>query len=136
MKRMASYADVADAGYIRDICLYLRDEPELGFDSLLLLSASDNNDKTLSVTYHLEAREAIVADCENYRHDRCQRQKTKWQSQPPRQRRASALTTRRDFLSATDDLPSTGAIFNCESQISSGIDSGKPPFAFALESGR
>ena|SRR5947209_13441343 len=57
MKRMASYADVADPGYIRDICLYLRDEPELGFDSLLLLSASDNNDKTLSVTYHLEARE-------------------------------------------------------------------------------
>ena len=60
MKRMASYADVADPGYIRDICLYLRDEPELGFDSLLLLSASDNNDKTLSVTYHLEARDAII----------------------------------------------------------------------------
>jgi NADH-quinone oxidoreductase subunit C len=57
MKRMASYADVADSGYIRDVCLYLRDEPELGFDSLLLLSSLDNGDKTLSVTYHLESRE-------------------------------------------------------------------------------
>jgi NADH-quinone oxidoreductase subunit C len=56
MKRMSSYADVADSGYIRDICLYLRDESELGFDSLLNLSSLDNGDGTLSVTYHLEAR--------------------------------------------------------------------------------
>src|SRR5207249_2057023 len=81
----------------------------------------------------LEAREAIVADCENYRHDRCQRQKTKWQSQPPRQRRASALTTRRDFLSATDYLPSTRAVSNCESQIGSGSDS--VPSALPTEAG-
>ncbi|MEI8133790.1 MAG: NADH-quinone oxidoreductase subunit C [bacterium] len=57
MKRMSSYADVTDAGYIRDVCLYLRDEPTLGFDSLLLLSSVDNGDNTLSVVYHLEARE-------------------------------------------------------------------------------
>jgi NADH-quinone oxidoreductase subunit C len=57
MKRTSSYADVTDTGYIRDICLYLRDTPELEFDSLLLLSALDNGDKTLSVTYHLEARD-------------------------------------------------------------------------------
>jgi NADH-quinone oxidoreductase subunit C len=54
-KRMSSFADVSDAGYIRDVCLYLRDT--LGFDSLLLLSSLDNGDKTLSVVYHLEARE-------------------------------------------------------------------------------
>src|SRR5438552_3896257 len=57
MKRTSSYADVADTSYIRDICLYLRDEPDLAFDSLLLLSSLDNGDKTLSVTYHMEARE-------------------------------------------------------------------------------
>ncbi len=56
MKRMSSYADITDTSYIRDVCLYLRDEPELEFDSLLLLSSVDNGDKTLSVTYHLESK--------------------------------------------------------------------------------
>jgi NADH-quinone oxidoreductase subunit C len=56
MKRMSSYADVSDPGYIRDVCLFLRDEPEMEFDSLLLLSSLDNGDKTLSVVYHLESK--------------------------------------------------------------------------------
>jgi len=56
MKKTSSYADVADTGYIRDVCLFLRDEPELEFDSLLLLSSLDNGDKTLSVVYHLESK--------------------------------------------------------------------------------
>ncbi|MDP4219313.1 MAG: NADH-quinone oxidoreductase subunit C [Bacteroidota bacterium] len=56
MKRLSSYADVADTSFIRDVCLYLRDEPGLEFDSLLLLSSVDNGDKTLSVAYHLESK--------------------------------------------------------------------------------
>ena len=56
MKRTSSYADVADVGYIRDVCLFLRDEADLEFDSLLLLSSLDNGDKTLSVVYHLESK--------------------------------------------------------------------------------
>jgi NADH-quinone oxidoreductase subunit C len=56
MKRTSSYADIADTSYTRDICLYLRDEPELSFDRLLLLSSLDNGDKTLSVVYHIESK--------------------------------------------------------------------------------
>ena len=55
MKRMSSFADVTDSSYIRDVCLFLRDEVDMDFDSMLLLSALDNGDKTLSVVYHLES---------------------------------------------------------------------------------
>ncbi|MEP7235054.1 MAG: NADH-quinone oxidoreductase subunit C [Ignavibacteriota bacterium] len=58
MKRMSSYADVTDTSYLRDVCLYLRDTKELGFDSLLNLSSIDNGDNTLSVAYQMEARAA------------------------------------------------------------------------------
>lgn len=54
-ERMGSYVEVKDASYIRDICLYLRDEPGLEFNSLMLLSAVDNGDKTLSTVYHIES---------------------------------------------------------------------------------
>ena len=53
--KYGSYLDVPGIDYIRDISLFLRDEPDLQFDNLMLLSTSDNGDKTLSVTYHLES---------------------------------------------------------------------------------
>jgi NADH-quinone oxidoreductase subunit C len=53
--RMGSYVDVADKDHLRDICLFLRDEPSLQFNSLLCLSSLDNNDTTVSVVYHLES---------------------------------------------------------------------------------
>jgi NADH-quinone oxidoreductase subunit C len=55
MTRMGSYMDVTDASFIRDICLFLRDEPDLVFNNLMLLSSLDNGDKTFSVVYHLES---------------------------------------------------------------------------------
>src|SRR5688572_8146470 len=54
-RRMSSYAEVTDPGYVRDVCLYLRDEADLAFDNLNSLSTDDNGDKTLSVTYHMES---------------------------------------------------------------------------------
>ncbi len=43
------------ADYVKDICLFLRDTPELAFDNLMCLSGADNGDKTLAVVYHLES---------------------------------------------------------------------------------
>jgi NADH-quinone oxidoreductase subunit C len=54
-KKYGSYLDVKNVDYLRDVCLYLRDEPDLQFDNLMLLSTVDNGDKTLSVTYHMES---------------------------------------------------------------------------------
>jgi NADH-quinone oxidoreductase subunit C len=54
-RRMSSYAEVTEPGYVRDVCLYLRDEPDLAFDNLNCLSTDDNGDKTLSVIYHMES---------------------------------------------------------------------------------
>ena len=54
-RRMGSYLQVADPQIIRWLCLYLRDEKDLGFNSLLLLSSTDNGDGTLSVIYHIES---------------------------------------------------------------------------------
>ena len=54
-RRMSSYAEVKDPGYVRDVCLYLRDEADLTFDNLNCLSTDDNGDKTLSVIYHMES---------------------------------------------------------------------------------
>lgn len=46
---------VVSAEYIRDICLFLRDEPDLSFNNLMCLSGVDNANKTLSVVYHAES---------------------------------------------------------------------------------
>lgn len=54
-KRYGSYVDVADKEWLRDICLFLRDDERMQFNSLLCLSTLDNNDTTLSVVYHLES---------------------------------------------------------------------------------
>jgi NADH-quinone oxidoreductase subunit C len=53
--KSGSYVDIIDKEYLRDVCLFLRDEPSLQFNSLLSLSSLDNNDMTLSVVYHLES---------------------------------------------------------------------------------
>ena len=53
--RMGSYLQIADAQVIGELCMYLRDEKELAFDSLLLLSSVDNGDGSLSVVYHIES---------------------------------------------------------------------------------
>jgi NADH-quinone oxidoreductase subunit C len=53
--RYGSYIDVSDKEYLRDVFLFLRDEPTLQFNSLMCLSSLDNNDTTLSVVYHLES---------------------------------------------------------------------------------
>lgn len=53
--RYGSYVDILDKEYVRDICLFLRDEPSLQFNSLMCLSSLDNNDGTLSVVYHVES---------------------------------------------------------------------------------
>jgi len=53
--KYGTYVDVADKEYLRDICLFLRNDPTLQFNSLLCLSTVDNNDTTLSVVYHLES---------------------------------------------------------------------------------
>jgi NADH-quinone oxidoreductase subunit C len=54
-KRTSSYVDVVETGYLRDVCLYLRDDAELAFDNLNLVSTLDNGDKTLSSVYHMES---------------------------------------------------------------------------------
>ena len=53
--KLGSYLEIMDPLYVRDVSLFLRDEPGLEFDSLLLLSTVDNGDKTLSVAYHIES---------------------------------------------------------------------------------
>ncbi len=54
-RRMGSYLEVANPSTIRDLAFFLRDEPELAFDSLLLISSVDNGNGTLSVVYHIES---------------------------------------------------------------------------------
>lgn len=54
-KRMGSFLEITDASILRDLAFYLRDEPSLRFDHLLLISALDNADGTLSVVYHVES---------------------------------------------------------------------------------
>src|ERR1035437_5405026 len=54
-RRMGSYLEITDANNIRELGFYLRDEPSLAFDHLLLISSLDNGDGTLSVVYHLES---------------------------------------------------------------------------------
>ena len=53
--RMGSYLEIAEPTIIRDLAFFLRDEPSLVFDTLMLLSSLDNGDGTLSVVYHLES---------------------------------------------------------------------------------
>jgi len=54
-RRMGSHLELLDAKIIRELAFYLRDEPSLGFDHLLLISSLDNGDGTLSIVYHLES---------------------------------------------------------------------------------
>ena len=54
-KRTSSYADVAEVSMLRDVCQYLRDDKDLSFDNLNLVSATDNGMKTLSFVYHWES---------------------------------------------------------------------------------
>jgi NADH-quinone oxidoreductase subunit C len=53
--RMGSYLEIVDSSFIRDLAFFLRDESDLAFDTLMLLSSLDNGDGTLSVVYHLES---------------------------------------------------------------------------------
>jgi NADH-quinone oxidoreductase subunit C len=53
--RMGSYLEIADPSAIRDLAFFLRDENDLAFDTLMLLSSLDNGDGTLSIVYHLES---------------------------------------------------------------------------------
>src|SRR5437763_1159236 len=52
-QRTGSYLEIADASVIRELAFHLRDE--LDFNNLILISSLDNNDGTLSVTYHAES---------------------------------------------------------------------------------
>jgi len=54
-QRMGWYLEIAEPSVIRDLAFFLRDEPSLAFDTLMLLSSLDNGDGTLSVVYHLES---------------------------------------------------------------------------------
>ncbi len=54
-RRMGSYLEILAPQSLLDICFFLRDESELQFDSLLLISSVDNADSTLSVVYHIES---------------------------------------------------------------------------------
>jgi NADH-quinone oxidoreductase subunit C len=54
-RRMGSFLEIAEPSAMRDIAFFLRDEPSLVFDSLLLLSSLDNGNRSLSVVYHLES---------------------------------------------------------------------------------
>ncbi len=54
-RRMGSFLEVANPSTVRDLAFFLRDEPSLAFDSLLLISSLDNGDGSLSVVYHLES---------------------------------------------------------------------------------
>jgi NADH-quinone oxidoreductase subunit C len=54
-RRMGSYLEIAEPSAIRDIAFFLRDEPSLAFDSLLLISSLDNGDGSVSIIYHLDS---------------------------------------------------------------------------------
>ncbi len=54
-RRMGSYLEIAEPAVLRDLAFFLRDEPKLSFDSLLLISSLDNGNGSLSVIYHLES---------------------------------------------------------------------------------
>ena len=54
-RRMGSYLEIAEPSAIRDLAFFLRDEPSLAFDSLLLISSLDNANGSLSVIYHIES---------------------------------------------------------------------------------
>ncbi len=54
-QRMGSYLEVANVAVLRNLAFFLRDDPVLSFDSLLLISSVDNGDGSLSVVYHIES---------------------------------------------------------------------------------
>jgi hypothetical protein len=43
-RRMGSYLEIAEPSAIRELAFFLRDEPALAFNSLLLISSLDNGD--------------------------------------------------------------------------------------------
>lgn len=55
-RRMGSYLEILAPQSLVDICLFLRDDSELQFDSLLLLSSFDNAGGTLGAVYHIESK--------------------------------------------------------------------------------
>ncbi|MFI5202067.1 MAG: NADH-quinone oxidoreductase subunit C [Candidatus Kapaibacterium sp.] len=54
-RQMGSYLEIAEPSALRELAFFLRDEPKLSFDSLLLISSLDNGNGSLSVIYHLES---------------------------------------------------------------------------------
>jgi len=54
-RRMGSYLEIAEPSALLDIAFFLRDEKDMEFNALLLISSLDNGDGTLSVVYHLES---------------------------------------------------------------------------------
>ena len=54
-RKMGSYLEVVMPQSLLDLCFFLRDEAELQFDSLLLISSVDNADGTLSAVYQIES---------------------------------------------------------------------------------
>jgi NADH-quinone oxidoreductase subunit C len=54
-QRNGSYLNIIQANAVEEIAFFLRDEPDLDFNSLLLLSTLDNADGSLSVVYHIES---------------------------------------------------------------------------------
>ncbi len=54
-RRMGSFLEIAETSILRDLAFFVRDDPSLAFNSLLLISSLDNGDGSLSVIYHLES---------------------------------------------------------------------------------
>src|SRR5438445_13113045 len=54
-RRTGSYLEIANPSSLLDIAFFLRDEKDLDFNSLQLISSVDNSDGSFSLLYHLEA---------------------------------------------------------------------------------
>ncbi len=54
-RRMGSYLEIVEPSALREIAFFLRDEHELDFNSLLLISSVDDGDGSLSLVYNLES---------------------------------------------------------------------------------
>jgi len=54
-RRTGSYLEISDPSSLQEIAFFLRDEHDLDFNNLLLISSVDNGDGSLSLAYHLES---------------------------------------------------------------------------------
>jgi NADH-quinone oxidoreductase subunit C len=54
-RRTGSYLGISDPTSLQEIAFFLRDEKDLDFNSLLLISSVDNGNGSLSLVYHLES---------------------------------------------------------------------------------